>query len=113
MDRPNPERTSDRRNAFCEIGLRVLSIEAIAKRAGVGKTTIYRWWPSKSAVVLDSLRVHFDASIGFPDTGSVIEDLRRQLRSLIRLLRGPAGAAVLALVAEGQHDQQLAQVLGG
>jgi AcrR family transcriptional regulator len=98
---------------FGEVGLRDLTIEAIAKRAGVGKTTIYRWWSSKSAVVLEALREHFDAGIGFADTGSAAEDLRRQLRALIRLLRSPVGDAFLMLVAEGRHDPELARAMTG
>ena len=96
---------------FAEHGLRDLTIESIAKRAGVGKTTIYRWWPTKAAVVLDALHEHFDTTIGFPDTGSAREDLRRQLRSVIKLLSTPPGKAYLALIAESQHDPALATAL--
>jgi AcrR family transcriptional regulator len=96
---------------FGRIGLRELSIEAIAKAAGVGKTTIYRWWPSKSAVVLDALERHFRAAIPFPDTGSVAQDLRKQMRSAATMLQSPIGSAYLALVAEGQHDPDLARAL--
>jgi AcrR family transcriptional regulator len=115
-----PRRRSDRAQAailaaawelFTARGLRELTIEAIAGRAGVGKTTIYRWWPSKAAVVLDALHEHFDATIGFPDTGSAREDLRRQLRSVIALLNTASGEAYLALIAESQHDTQLARAL--
>ena len=40
---------------IAEVGFRRLTIEAIAVRAGAGKQTIYRWWPSKGAVVFDAL----------------------------------------------------------
>ena len=96
---------------FGRIGLRELSIEAIAKEAGVGKTTIYRWWPSKSAVVLDAVELHFHSVIPFPDTGSVVEDLRKQMRSAATMLQSPVGSAYLALVAEGQHDPDLVHAL--
>ncbi len=96
---------------FAELGLRDLTIEAIANRAGVGKTTIYRWWPTKAAVVLDALHGHFNTTIGFPDTGSAREDLRRQLRSVIKLLGTSPGKAYLALIAESQHDPALATAL--
>ncbi len=96
---------------FAKHGLRELTIEAIANRAEVGKTTIYRWWPTKAAVVLDALHEHFDTTIGFPDTGTAREDLRRQLRSVIKLLATPTGKAYLALIAESQHDPDLAAAL--
>lgn len=96
---------------FGRIGLRELSIEAIAKAAGVGKTTIYRWWPTKSAVVFDALERHFHSVIPFPDTGSVVQDLRKQMRSAATMLQSPVGSAYLALVAEGQHDPDLARAL--
>jgi len=96
---------------FAERGLRQLTIEAIAERAGVGKTTLYRWWPSKAAVVLDALHEHVEPTIGFPDTGSAREDLQRQLRAVITLLSGPTGKAYLALIAESQHDPELAKDL--
>ncbi|MEU7604799.1 TetR/AcrR family transcriptional regulator, partial [Streptomyces sp. NPDC041003] len=64
-----------------EVGYNKLTIEAIAARAGVGKQTIYRWWPSKAAVLLDaSLALAGDAETeggwtGFPDTGDLAGDL--------------------------------------
>lgn len=96
---------------FLERGLREMSIEAIARRAGVGKTTIYRWWPSKAAVVFDALHEHLDTNIGFPDTGSVHGDLIQQVQSVIELLGSPPGKAFLALVGESQHDAALAEAL--
>ncbi|MGP3974953.1 TetR/AcrR family transcriptional regulator [Streptomyces sp. 8N114] len=67
-----------------EVGYPKLTIEAIAARAGVGKQTIYRWWPSKAAVLLDACTevVHdegYDA--GLPDTGDIEADLKTVLRA--------------------------------
>ncbi|MGP3990396.1 TetR/AcrR family transcriptional regulator [Streptomyces sp. 3N207] len=67
-----------------EVGYPKLTIEAIAARAGVGKQTIYRWWPSKAAVLLDACTevVHdegYDA--GLPDTGDIEADLKAVLRA--------------------------------
>ncbi len=59
---------------FAEVGLQGLSIEAIAERAGVGKTTIYRRWSSKEDVVKDALDL-FRSSNPVPDTGNIRNDL--------------------------------------
>ncbi|MET9859924.1 TetR/AcrR family transcriptional regulator [Streptomyces smyrnaeus] len=67
-----------------EVGYPKLTIEAIAARAGVGKQTIYRWWPSKAAVLLDAFTevVHDeDYSSGLPDTGDIEADLKYVLRA--------------------------------
>jgi AcrR family transcriptional regulator len=93
-------------------GFPALSVDAIAARAGVGKATIYRWWPNKAAVVMDAFLAATGPGTQFPDTGSVREDLRRQLRSLIRLFRQPSLARpFVALIAESQHDPVLAGAL--
>lgn len=122
MDRLPPDRTRRSDSAhrailgsawklFQACGLRRLTIEAIAADAGVGKATIYRWWPSKSAVLMDALEAHLDPEIPFPDTGSAREDLREQIAGVIELLTSTrAGKAYLALVAESQHDPQLAKL---
>ena len=54
---------------------------AIADRAGVGKQTIYRWWPSKSAVLLDAMIHRAQQVAPSPDTGDLAADLRLFLRS--------------------------------
>lgn len=58
-----------------------ISVADIAERAGVGKQTIYRWWPSKSAVLLDAM-IHRARQVApAPDSGDLITDLRHFLRS--------------------------------
>src|SRR6478672_13804569 len=68
-----------------------ISIEAIAKRAGVGKTTIYRWWPSKAAVVIDAFMENEIVKTQLPDEGSAREALETHMRALIRLYLGSYG----------------------
>jgi AcrR family transcriptional regulator len=58
-----------------------ITVGAIAERAGVGKQTIYRWWPSKSAVLLDAMIRRAEEVAPDPDTGDLRADLRRFLRS--------------------------------
>ncbi|MEU7313242.1 TetR/AcrR family transcriptional regulator [Streptomyces sp. NPDC007083] len=66
-----------------EVGYPKLTIEAIAARAGVGKQTIYRWWPSKAAVLLEAFTdlVHTEEHGGLPDTGDLEADLKAVLRA--------------------------------
>ncbi|MFC9298463.1 TetR/AcrR family transcriptional regulator [Streptomyces sp. NPDC057011] len=97
-----------------EVGYDRLTIEAIAARAGVGKQTIYRWWPSKAAVLLEaSLALAGDAEAadgwaGFPDTGDLAADLKYVLRATVDELNDEKYEAPLrALTAAGASDPAL------
>ena|SRR5256885_7069924 len=93
-------------------GFQRLTIEGIAGRARVGKATIYRWWPSKAAVVMDAVLEAASARIPFPDTGSAREDLRGQIASVIELYtHTKTGRGIRFLIAESQHDSSLAESL--
>lgn len=97
-----------------EVGYNRLTVEAIAARAGVGKQTIYRWWPSKAAVLLDaSLTLAADAETeggwaGFPDTGDLAADLKLVLRATVDEFGDPKyEAPARALAAAGATDPAL------
>jgi AcrR family transcriptional regulator len=93
-------------------GFAALSVDAIADRARVGRATVYRWWPNKAAVVMDAFLADVAPQMPFPDTGSAREDLRRQMRSVIRLFNLPkTSRPFVALIAESQHDPALAKAL--
>ena len=88
-----------------EVGYDNVSIEAIARRAGVGKQTIYRWWPSKGAVVLEAATQSLDPVVVFPDTGDLKADLRVQLTGILELITTTGfGAAYRGVIAAGQSD---------
>lgn len=92
-----------------ERGFGGVTVEGIAARAGVAKQTIYRWWPSKVDILLDTLVEDADLQLKVPDTGSAVEDARRYLRALARFLtKDPAGKVLLALIGEAQHDTEMA-----
>ena len=94
------------------VGYDNMSIEAIAGRAGVGKQTIYRWWASKAAVVLEMWMPEVHPRIEFPDTGDLAADMRTQLKAVIDLAQDPTfGPSFRALVAESQYDEELAAEL--
>jgi AcrR family transcriptional regulator len=88
-------------------GFAELSIEAIAADANVGKTTVYRWWPTKAALVADAFAVSANDELLFPDTGSVQNDMSLQMCRLIRVFRSDRGKVVAALLAGGQSDPEL------
>jgi AcrR family transcriptional regulator len=87
-----------------------LTIEGIAARAGVGKQTIYRWWPSKAALALEAYLTGADA-VPPPAAGRTVrEDVRALLGWLIAVLAEPTGGRVVAgLVGDLQHDADLAE----
>src|SRR5688572_3560572 len=70
-----------------EVGYAKLSIEGVAARAGVGKQTIYRWWPSKGAVLFDAFLMLSEGAEGeppvLPDTGDLEADLTVVLRATV------------------------------
>lgn len=93
-----------------ERGLKGFTIEGVAARAGVGKATIYRWWPSRGAVALDAFLAAVDPQVPYPDTDDFATALRTQVRSLIGVFRDtPNGAVVRALLGEAQTDEDLAE----
>ncbi|MFE8915873.1 TetR/AcrR family transcriptional regulator [Streptomyces globisporus] len=136
---PDSSRRSDRsRRAIhdaalalvTEVGYRRTTIEGIAARAGVGKQTIYRWWPSKAAVLMDAFLDLAGRSAegvgteseaegagesgegaqtpGIPDSGDLVADLKLVLRATVDELNDPAlEAPTRALTAEGIVDAKL------
>ena len=100
-----------------EVGYARLSIEGIAAAAGVGKQTIYRWWPSKGAVLLDSLLALSEGQDGevmaLPDTGDLEADLKLVLRATVdELTDSRYDGAMRALTAETLRDPALAAMCG-
>jgi AcrR family transcriptional regulator len=86
-----------------------LRIDEIAAAAAVGKQTIYRWWPSKHAVVIDALLQRSTEDTPFSDTGDARHDLRSHMRGVVRVFSSPTGALVPELVAESQADPGVAK----
>ncbi len=85
-----------------------MSIEEVAARAGVGKATIYRRWPSKWLLALDAFVVSFRAEQPLPDTGSLRGDLLAALRAWVQAVTStPVGRLLAPLIGEAQHDPEL------
>jgi AcrR family transcriptional regulator len=88
-------------------GYNAVTIEAIAARARVGKQTIYRWWPGKSALFAE-VYGHLAAPEALrADTGTLAGDLKRLLLSLFRIYDATSAKEILAgLIAEAQSDSK-------
>lgn len=94
---------------FAERGLPGMSIEEVAARAGVGKATVYRRWPTKGALALDAFLALYRGQQPEPDTGTLRGDMLAALRGWVRAVtRTAAGRMLAGLVAAAQHDPQLA-----
>ncbi|WP_329129018.1 TetR/AcrR family transcriptional regulator [Streptomyces sp. NBC_01476] len=95
-----------------EGGLRAATMEAIAARAGVGKATIYKWWPSRGAVALEGFMLRAADSWSIPEGVTATEALRILAVAAVRLFtRTPAGPLMRALAADAQSDPEIAQAL--
>ncbi|TDD92633.1 TetR/AcrR family transcriptional regulator [Actinomadura rubrisoli] len=95
-----------------ERGFGNLTVEAIARRAGVAKQTIYRWWPSKVEILLDTLIEDTEKRLPMLTERTTAESIRGYLLGFARFLTGdPAGKILLALIAEAQHDPGTAESL--
>jgi AcrR family transcriptional regulator len=92
-------------------GFAATTVEAIAERAGVSKATVYRWWPNKSAVVMDGFLSTVSSEVPFPHTGHAWEDIRLHMCRLTEAFSGEIGRTVAVLIAEGQTDLELAEEL--
>jgi AcrR family transcriptional regulator len=85
-----------------------MTIEGVATRAGVGKATIYRRWPSKEDLVVDAVVTRCLEHVVSPDTGSLRGDLLVLLQAMVDKFRRD-GPFVMAFNAEQQHNPQLAE----
>jgi AcrR family transcriptional regulator len=91
-------------------GLTHLSMDAVAAKAGVGKATIYRRWPSKEALVVDAWRTLI-APADTPDTGSLRSDVEAILGSLLDKVGDPGFDVLSQVMAAARTDRALADAL--
>jgi AcrR family transcriptional regulator len=97
-----------------ERGYAGVTIEGIAAAAGVAKQTIYRWWSSKTDILMDALLQDAADELTPVDHGDLREDLSDQLRRAAAFLtRSDAGAVCRALIGQAQHDPAFATAFRG
>jgi AcrR family transcriptional regulator len=95
---------------LAERGLDAMTIEEVAARAGVGKSSIYRRWPTKGTLALDAFRTDFLSRQPVVDTGALEDDLRAALSWWSAAVVGTStGRALIGLIAEAQLDDELAR----
>ena len=93
-----------------EKGFAGVTMEGIATRAGVAKQTIYRWWSTKTAVLMDAFLQDVAEDLTQQDSGDLAVDLRGYLRQLAWFLgASDSGAVFRALIAQAQHDPEFAR----
>ncbi|MBC7924539.1 MAG: TetR/AcrR family transcriptional regulator [Bryobacteraceae bacterium] len=92
-----------------ERGYESLALEGVAREAGVGKTTIYRWWAGRAALAVDAFFDETVTELSFPETGSASEDFRQQIQQLAKLLRSERGEVLAALIIGSRTDKDLVE----
>ncbi|WP_185984344.1 TetR/AcrR family transcriptional regulator [Aureimonas mangrovi] len=111
--RPNPEAANAILDAAASLlerkGLRGLTTDAIAREARASKTTLYRWWPNRGALLL-ALYVRAKGDSATIDTGSLVEDVARTYARVFEAWR-ERGRLFSLIIAEAQHDDGVAQAL--
>jgi AcrR family transcriptional regulator len=90
-------------------GLSRMSVDAVAHVAGVSKATIYRWWPNKSAIVMEALLASSEAEIYVPVSPFPEEDLIARVKRTVALFRGPRGKIIASLIGQAQSDPEIAE----
>ncbi|MFD6230805.1 TetR/AcrR family transcriptional regulator [Streptomyces sp. NPDC060232] len=96
------------------VGFSRMSIEGIARRAGVGKTAVYRRWKSKLHLVLDLVGAFAVDGLPVPATGSLYGDVRALLEVMSHVLRHPVASAVIPdLLVEASRNPEIADAVRG
>ena len=92
-----------------EQGFRAVTVDSISAKTGIAKTSIYRRWPNKAAMVMEAFLFRIGPGIEFPRKPSYVESIRLQMLALAKAFRGPFGSMIKALLGEAQFDAELAE----
>ncbi len=100
-------------NLLNELGYQRLTMEGVAKRAGVGKATLYRWWSSKLDLLLEAAAPHLEIGL-VPDTGSTRRDLTAGVEQAIATYSDPIAAHVIfVVIADLEEDPRFKETFRG
>jgi len=98
------------RRELRETGYAALSVENVARRAGVHKTTVYRRWNDRENLIVEAVSEEIGQDIPIPDTGALETDLRALARSFVRWATSEAGRALLAtLLSDAVRIPEIAE----
>jgi AcrR family transcriptional regulator len=81
-------------------GLAATSIDAVARDSGVSKMTIYKWWPSREALLIDAFLRQASSMLPLPDKGDPLARLRKHASAYVEALNGDFGKVQLAVISE-------------
>jgi len=98
------------RRLLTHTSVQKLSIESIAKKAKVGKTTIYRWWPNKSAVIMEAIFSQPAYNNVLPTPRNGVEGVTQQLDKLCRQMAGKNGRLVAEIVGDAQSNPEALKI---
>jgi len=102
------------RELFEARGYTGATIEAVAARSGVAKTTIYRWWPNRASLLVEVLAEVHTAAVPLPAGGEPVRAVVAELRDAAGAANGLTGKLMTALLGEAQHDPEVsAELLEG
>ena len=87
--------------------MQAITIEAIAREAGVGKATIYRWWNSKALLIIDAFMENHVVKAPMPRNLAPAEALALHISSIVHEYAGWPGRIVSQIIAEGQSDPEV------
>ncbi len=97
-----------------EVGYDAMSIEDVAARAGVHKTTVYRRWPTKAALTADAASLHSADAVPIPDTGNMADDLKLLTRAIVANIGTDGGARrARSITAASATSDELAAAMQG
>ena len=94
-----------------EMSVRELTMDKVAKRAGVGKPTLYRWWKSKPALVVAMFNERIVPTLDAPEGTTLEASIRLKVERLVSAFNGFFGKVISELVAEGQGDPEILREL--
>ena len=89
-----------------EKGIAAMTMEEIAERAGVAKTTVYRRWPSKGALAVEGFLAEMSSRMRYDTTASALADIKTQLRRVAVTFRSSKGPVIAGIIAEVQRDPE-------
>ncbi|CAH2400325.1 TetR/AcrR family transcriptional regulator [Mesorhizobium escarrei] len=94
-----------------EVGFDALTIEGIAERTGVAKTTIYRRWPNVSAIVMDAFLTEVTKAAPIQEKATARESFAASMKLLSRAYRGQQGRIMRPLLGRAQTDDRLLEAV--